>query len=79
LTGSERCLVIGIWNTSAGPQKAAGWMLLATEAGALYFGAALWLAWVGFATLPVGRPFVRRRQLTPETTASPTAPVSPAV
>jgi succinate-acetate transporter protein len=56
------CLVIGIWNTLAGPQKVAGWMLLATAAGALYFGAALWLQWVGFATLPVGRPLLKRRQ-----------------
>lgn len=71
------CLVIGIWNTSAGPQKVAGWLLFATGAGALYFGAALWLAWVGFATLPVGRPFIRRRQPVPEVAASPTAPVSP--
>jgi uncharacterized protein len=71
------CLVIGIWNTSAGPQKVAGWMLLATGAGALYFGATLWLHWVGFATLPVGRPFVRRRQPSTEAAASSAAPVAP--
>lgn len=34
-------MVIGTWNTSAGPLKVAGWMLFATGAGALYFGAAL--------------------------------------
>ena len=71
------CLVIGIWNTLAGPQKVAGWMLLATAAGALYFGAALWLRWVGFATLPVGRPLLKRRQrpaaVSPSASPAPSA------
>jgi succinate-acetate transporter protein len=72
------CLVIGIWNTSAGPQQVAGWMLLATGAGALYFGAALWLGWTGSAALPIGRPLIRRSQRAPAVTSSSAAPLSPA-
>jgi succinate-acetate transporter protein len=56
------CLVIGIWNTSSGPQKFAGWMLLATGAGGLYFMSALWLGWAGAAALPLGRPLIGRRR-----------------
>jgi uncharacterized protein len=70
------CLVIGIWNTSAGPQKVAGYLLLATGAGALYFGAALWLGWLGVATLPVGRPLIRRSQPAAVAAPTPTASVS---
>jgi succinate-acetate transporter protein len=72
------CLVIGIWNTSAGPQQVAGWMLLATGTGALYFGATLWLRWAGFATLPIGRPLIQRSQHASAVTSSSAAPVSPA-
>jgi uncharacterized protein len=72
------CLAIGIWNASTGPQKVAGWMLLATGAGALYFGAALWLGWVGFAVLPIGRPLIRRSPPTVAVTLSSATPVSPA-
>jgi succinate-acetate transporter protein len=71
-------LVIGIWNTSSGPQKVAGWMLFVTGAGALYFGAALWLRWVGFAELPIGRPLLHRREHGPALAQSPAAPVSSA-
>jgi succinate-acetate transporter protein len=71
-------LVIGIWNTTSGPQKVAGWMLFVTGAGALYFGAALWLRWVGFAELPIGRPLLRRRERVAALASSPVSPVSPA-
>jgi hypothetical protein len=54
------------------------WMLLATGAGALYFGAALWLGWAGFAALPIGRPLIRRSQPTVAVTPSSASPVSPA-
>ncbi len=73
------CLVIGIWNTAAGPQKVAGWLLLATGAGALYFGAALWLQWVGFARLPIGRPLIRLSQPGAAGVPSSASPASPAV
>jgi hypothetical protein len=53
-------------------------MLLATGAGALYFGATLWLSWAGFATLPIGRPLIQRSQHASAVTSSSAAPVSPA-
>jgi uncharacterized protein len=65
-------LVVGIWNTSTSPEKLAGWMLLATGVGGLYFISALWLEWAGVAALPHGRPLIRRRQST-IATATPAA------
>jgi succinate-acetate transporter protein len=72
------CLTIGIWNTAAGPQKVAGWMLFVTGAGALYFGATLWLRWVGFAALPIGRPVLRRSEHAGTVASSAASPVSSA-
>jgi uncharacterized protein len=53
-------LLSGIWNTSEGPQKFAGYLPLATAAGGVYYMSALWPDWAGAVSLPLGRPIIAR-------------------
>lgn len=53
-------LVIGIWNSSEGPQKLAGYFLLVSAVGAIYIFAGYWLEWwAGRSILPHGRALVQ--------------------
>lgn len=47
-------LVYGIWNTSAGAQKFAGYFMFIAALGAIYIFASWWLEWVGRPVLPHG-------------------------
>lgn len=65
-------LVVGAWNSTTGVDTVAGYMLLVTSAGGLYFIASVWLGWAGAASLPLGRPLIHR---SPARTRSENVPV----
>ncbi len=58
-------LVYGMWNSSAGADKLAGYFLFVTAVGALYIFVSWWLEWVGRPILPHGRPLIKPPAATP--------------
>ncbi len=47
-------LVYGIWNSSAGAQRLAGYFMFVAAVGAIYVFASWWLEWAGRPVLPHG-------------------------
>ncbi|MHB8296379.1 MAG: GPR1/FUN34/YaaH family transporter [Acidimicrobiales bacterium] len=52
-------LVYGVWNSSAGAQKFAGYSIFAAAVGAIYIFASWWLEWVGRPILSHGPPLLK--------------------